>query len=78
MLARVAGPYDVTKLLGDTIETVEKHYAEFVRELRERAPDDGVPTKLETFSKPANREQGRNGRSRDASLATILAPLRTD
>ena len=36
MLARGASPYDVAKLLGDTIETVEKHYAEFVRELRER------------------------------------------
>lgn len=36
MLARGASPYDVAKLLGDTIETVEKHYAEFVKELRER------------------------------------------
>lgn len=36
VLARGASPYDVAKLLGDTIETVEKHYAEFVRELRER------------------------------------------
>jgi hypothetical protein len=30
-------PYDVAKLLGDTVETVEKHRAPFVRELRERA-----------------------------------------
>jgi hypothetical protein len=37
MLARGASPYDVAKLLGDTVETVEKHYAPFVRELRERA-----------------------------------------
>lgn len=36
MLARGASPYDVAKLLGDTIETVEKHYAAFVKELRER------------------------------------------
>lgn len=36
MLSRGASPYDVAKLLGDTIETVEKHYAPFVRELRER------------------------------------------
>src|SRR5579864_3446497 len=36
MLARGASPYDVAKLLGDTIETVEKHYTPFVRELRER------------------------------------------
>jgi len=36
MLARGATPYDVAKLLGDEIATVEKHYAAFVRELRER------------------------------------------
>ena len=37
LLARGASPYDVAKFLGDTVETVEKHYAPFVRELRERA-----------------------------------------
>jgi integrase len=37
LLARGASPYDVAKLLGDTVETLEKHYAPFVRELRERA-----------------------------------------
>ncbi|MGH9546847.1 MAG: tyrosine-type recombinase/integrase, partial [Terriglobales bacterium] len=36
MLSRGASPYDVAKMLGDTIETVEKHYTPFVRELRER------------------------------------------
>jgi integrase len=36
LLARGASPYDVAKLLGDTVETVENHYAPFVRELRER------------------------------------------
>jgi integrase len=36
MLTRGANPYDVAKMLGDTIETVEKHYTPFVRELRER------------------------------------------
>jgi len=36
MLARGASPYDVAKMLGDTIETVERHYTPFVRELRER------------------------------------------
>lgn len=36
MLARGATPYDVAKLLADEISTVEKHYAPFVRELRER------------------------------------------
>jgi hypothetical protein len=28
--------YDVAKILGDTVETVEKHYAPFVKELRDR------------------------------------------
>lgn len=37
MLEQGATPYDVAKVLGDTIETVEQHYAPFVRELRERA-----------------------------------------
>ena len=36
MLARGASPYHVVKLLGDTVATVEKHYAPFVKELRER------------------------------------------
>jgi len=36
MLTRGASPYDVAKMLGDTIETVEKHYTPFVKELRDR------------------------------------------
>ena len=36
MLNRGANPYDVAKMLGDTIETVEKYYMPFVKELRER------------------------------------------
>lgn len=36
MLARGASPYDVAKILGDTIETVERHYTPFIKELRER------------------------------------------
>lgn len=36
MLMRGASPYDVAKVLGDAIDTVEKHYTPFVRELRER------------------------------------------
>jgi hypothetical protein len=36
MLLRGASPYDVVKMLGDTIETVEKHYTPFVRGLRDR------------------------------------------
>jgi hypothetical protein len=33
---RGASPYDVAKMLADTIETVERHYMPFVKELRER------------------------------------------
>jgi integrase len=36
MLLRGGSPYDVAKVLGDTIETIEKHYSPFVPELRER------------------------------------------
>lgn len=36
MLSRGASPYDVAKMLADTIETVERHYTPFVKELRER------------------------------------------
>jgi integrase len=32
-----ASPYDVAKMLGDTMDTVEKHFMPFVRELREHA-----------------------------------------
>jgi hypothetical protein len=39
MLSRGASPYDVAKILGDTIDTVERHYTPFVKELRERVPD---------------------------------------
>jgi hypothetical protein len=38
MLSRGASPYDVAKMLGDTIDTVEKHYTPFVKELRDRVP----------------------------------------
>ena len=37
LLARGATAYDVAKLLGDTVDTIEKHYAPFVPELRDRA-----------------------------------------
>jgi integrase len=35
-LVRGASPYDVAKPLGDTVATVEKHYAPFVKALRDR------------------------------------------
>ena len=39
MLSLGASPYDVAKILGDTIDTVERHYTPFVKELRERVRD---------------------------------------
>lgn len=53
MLSRGASPYDVAKMLGDTIETIERHYTPFVRELRERVraileSDAGLESALPT------------------------------
>jgi integrase len=45
LLCKGASPYDVAKSLGDVVATVEKHYAPFVRELRDRLReimDNGV------------------------------------
>lgn len=36
LLMRGASIYDVAKLLGDTVKTVERYYSRYVRELRER------------------------------------------
>src|SRR5579863_6028748 len=36
LLCAGAGVYDVARMLGDTVETVEKHHAPFVPALRER------------------------------------------
>ena len=61
LLARGASPYDVAKLLSDTVETVENHYAPFVRELRERCRgimENGLGLEIagtpQPQSKPAN------------------------
>jgi hypothetical protein len=35
MLARGAGIFDVAKMLADTVDTVEKHYAQFVPAARD-------------------------------------------
>lgn len=37
LFAKGMNTYDVAKLLGNTVETIERHYASFVRDLRERA-----------------------------------------
>ena len=64
MLARGASPYDVAKLLGDTVDTIEKHYAPFVRELRERARSimengEGLEKAFGTIWAQSERPKGR-------------------
>jgi hypothetical protein len=49
--------YDVAKVLGDTIETVERHYTPFVPELSERVRlilEQGVGLEDRTSSTPRN------------------------
>ena len=51
--------YDVAKMLGDTVDTVEKHYAPFVPALRERVRRimenaDGLESGTKTAHLPAN------------------------
>ena len=66
VLARGASPYDVAKLLGDTIQTVEKHYAAFVRELGERVRRMMVDHQgLAAFASETPESHGEN-------LASIL------
>ena len=62
MLSRGASPYDVAKMLGDTIETFEKHYTPFVKELRERVRNIleagvGIEEAAKTSSKPRENAQ---------------------
>lgn len=52
MLSRGASPYDVAKMLGDSIDTVEKHYTPFVKELRDRVRNIlETGTGIEEFAK---------------------------
>ena len=63
MLARGASPYDVAKMLGDTIETVERHYTPFVRELRERV--------RHILESDAGLESGKFARESEANRFTV-------
>jgi len=67
MLTRGASPYDVAKMLGDTIETVEKHYTPFVKELRDRSV---------TFSKPALGSKNLLRRPQNASKSRQRRQIR--
>ena len=60
MLAKGATPYDVAKTLGDTIATVEKHYAPFTKDLRERVRrilenGEGIEKNIGSFSSQSSR-----------------------
>ncbi len=64
MLSRGASPYDVAKMLGDTIDTVEKHYTPFVKELRERVRNIletgvGIEEAAKSPSLPRENQQGK-------------------
>jgi integrase len=65
LLARGGSPYDVAKLLGDTVETVERHYAPYVRELRERARrilENGQGLEMEITGTPRAQQSNQRGR----------------
>ena len=56
MLLRGATAYDVGKILGDSIDTIERHYTPFVKELRDRVrvlldADCGLES-IPNYSKP--------------------------
>ena len=50
MLSRGASPFDVAKIFGDAIDTMERHYTPFVKELRERVRD--IPNSEAGLEKP--------------------------
>jgi Tat protein secretion system quality control protein TatD with DNase activity len=68
MLSRGASPYDVAKMLGDTIDTVERHYTPFVKELRER-----VRNIVETGTDRRNRQNTSRSRQERALKAQLGA-----
>ena len=60
---RCYGPY-VAKLLGDTADTIEKHYVPFVKELRERARQ--LMENREGIEKPDRTSIAQQTRPREA------------
>jgi len=63
LLARGVNPYNVARLMGITVEMLEKHYAPFVPELRDRvrtALESGHGLEsIQSAVRPATREQGK-------------------
>jgi len=63
LLARGVNPYNVARLMGITVEMLEKHYAPFVPELRDRvraALESGHGLEsIQSEVRPATQEQGK-------------------
>jgi hypothetical protein len=59
MLARGASIYDVAKMLADTVDTVEKHYASFIPAAR-----DAAQSKMDTGIGIEERAKLANARGR--------------
>jgi integrase len=65
-LLRGGSVYDVAKALGDTVQTVERHYAPFVPELRERL--------RKIMESPGGLEDGRQSARTIESLKLSVTP----
>jgi hypothetical protein len=66
MLARGASIYDVAKMLADTADTVEKHYASFIPAARDAAQskmDNGIGIE----------ERGQIAKTRDRRIVVFPA-----
>ena len=46
MPARVASPYDIAQMLGNTVATVESDFEPFVKELRDRRSESWNAAKV--------------------------------
>lgn len=62
MLSRKESPYDVAKL-GDTIETVEEQYTEFVKELRVRRTMESNAGGLAAFKDAFSETEPKSAKS---------------
>jgi integrase len=80
MLMKGANPYDVAKMLGDTIETIEKHYTPFVRELRERVRvilelGTGLENSAKSMSHRCHNLPGQKTKSQETEEIEAAGPV---
>jgi hypothetical protein len=61
LLARCVNPYNVARLMGITVEMLEKHYAPFVPELRDRVRT-ALESGLESIQSAARATTGEQGK----------------